>query len=1467
MSVPDWGRSDVTDKLSIFISSPGDVGDERRRAAIVIGRIRREFSRFFDVSPILWEYDPMLASGHFQDIIEKPSNTDIVVLILWSRLGTALPTDRYQGIDGRTPVTGTEWEFEDALAGNRAHGSPDLLVYRKTSPAQAAFSDPVQLERAQHQWEAVQTFWLRHFVDKDGVFKAAFNHFAELNEFEAQLEMHLRALLRERVSKRLRAEGGRSISWHSGSPFRGLSVFDPEHAAIFFGREKAEQDLVEALARRAEAGGAFVLVLGSSGSGKSSLLRAGVLPTVETPGVVEGVARWRRLIFTPAELGADPFAGLAERLLGEHVLFEGAAAGDVAFWRSLLRNDPAGAAARIDETLDRAADALGLKGGERPLHLFVLVDQLEEVFTAPGFDAATREAFAALLAALASVRGVWIAASMRADFFPRLTEVETLATLAAGEGAYALAAPRAPEIERMIQRPAEAAGVTFEVDPVTGIGLDGELLDAATRSVGALPLLEFTLDELYRRDVEGRGGDVLTFETYRALGGLEGAIAAQAEATVSALPEAVTAALPALVRALVTVGEDDRVGARAAPMAELSTNPDLAALTDALVAARLLVVSDDRSVKVAHEALLHAWPRAAALIAEDRDLLRARARAEAAMLRWRAEGAAEDYLLPRGRPLAEAAELLAARRDELSPDLVGFIEASTAADEARRQAELAVERARAEAEAAAERERAERAQEQAAAAQRLARRTRIAASVLGVLLVIAVGAGVYAFVQRQQAVAQRNAALESQSRFLADAASAAADSGDARLARLLALEALPKDLANPDRPYVASAEAALAQAWGEDRLIAIRNPAPRTPPPAATPAPKPGRFAKRAALLMDVAHHLDVLSFAFSGKGALITVAGQGHARVYDLDNNVLLDAPHAADKGAIAMDAAETQLAQGEGSGVRLWNIAGKTSRLLAGAGGADDATLKLAFSPDGSRLVASGAKGGVSIWSLPDGRLLGHPAGVTGPAYDVRVSPDSHRGVVVGADGRVGLYDLADGHLVADLGEAAQQAGDASARTLRQGVSFLAKFSADGALLATASDATHVRLWNAADGSPVGGPMAHDGPVQTFEFTDAGQRLEVSLLDGRTFVWAARAPGEARPVWAHAEAAFPSPDGRTVLITDAAGLHVVDDHGRLVRTLMPGPGLSVGTVSPDGQMAVVTVAGAAVALVPMAGGPPRVVYRAPAGQKVILADFTEAGGRLIVFMDGAPALMLDGASGRVIGPLGDGQQVLSFLSHSGQVAAFWRDGRTLIYGEDGRSHPLATLSGQSIMGFTGDAQAGLGASVGIGSATVFWDLASGKPVGKVDDGESLAATRAAFRVGPGGWIARGDVNQSILVWPWPAQGAPAISTAAVKRLLGHAGLIRKLRQTPDGRLVSEGQDNVTMVWDPLSGRRLARYEGVASSHLSQDGRRLVLMGVDGSVRLADLPPTGQALLTAERAHAGALTPAERGRYFLGGS
>src|SRR5580704_241546 len=134
-------------RLTVFISSPGDVPDERLRADLIIDKLSQDYGRFFTIESYRWEHEPMLASRHFQDAIDPPSSFDIVILILWSRLGTSLPEKtairEYRGIDGRAPVTGTEWEYEDALRAARLSGAPDLLAFRNISLAPV---DPRDLE-------------------------------------------------------------------------------------------------------------------------------------------------------------------------------------------------------------------------------------------------------------------------------------------------------------------------------------------------------------------------------------------------------------------------------------------------------------------------------------------------------------------------------------------------------------------------------------------------------------------------------------------------------------------------------------------------------------------------------------------------------------------------------------------------------------------------------------------------------------------------------------------------------------------------------------------------------------------------------------------------------------------------------------------------------------------------------------------------------------------------------------------------------------------------------------------------------------------------------------------------------------------------------------------------------------------------------------------------------------------------
>ena len=167
----------------------------------------------------------MLASGHFQDAVEPPSKFDIVILILWSRLGTPLPPHTpardYVGIDGRAPVTGTEWEYEDALRAARERGAPDILAFRNVSPAAIDASDREARARSIAQLDALDAFWKRHFADR-GMFLAAYDEYRTIEEFARRLEESLRKLIERRIENS--RGGGRSADLDRRSVPRSRSL-------------------------------------------------------------------------------------------------------------------------------------------------------------------------------------------------------------------------------------------------------------------------------------------------------------------------------------------------------------------------------------------------------------------------------------------------------------------------------------------------------------------------------------------------------------------------------------------------------------------------------------------------------------------------------------------------------------------------------------------------------------------------------------------------------------------------------------------------------------------------------------------------------------------------------------------------------------------------------------------------------------------------------------------------------------------------------------------------------------------------------------------------------------------------------------------------------------------------------------------------------------------------------------------
>ena len=571
----------MPERFRIFISSPGDVPQERLRSHLVIDKLAQEYRRHFLLEIFRWEHEPMLASGSFQDAIDPPSSFDVVILVLWSRLGTALPEKtkvrEYRGLDGRVPVTGTEWEFEEALRAAQSRGAPDILAFRNVSPAPVDTVDLEAQAKSLAQLNALNTFWTRHFADR-GVFMAAYDSYRTIEEFAERLEQSLRKLIERRIKSMGTTQQAQGVDiWHD-DPFRGLEAYEFEHAPIFFGRDGVVAKAAEQLAGRARAGTAFLLVSGASGSGKSSLVKAALVPRLMKPQRIEGAAFVRRLVFRPSDGGGDLIRGLIEALTRSppqegiglpELLSPGQTVSDFADHQRPTLDSPGfvfkGALARAAE---RERTSGRMLAHEDP-KLILVVDQLEELFTLTAITPEERVSFVCFLAGLARSGAVWIVATIRADFWHRVAELPQLMQLCEGPGRFDVTSPSPAELTDIICKPAFAAGLQFEVHQDSNLALDRVLAERAIAAPGVLPLLSFTLESIYAEDVVRKGGRVLTHLTYDDLGGLEGAIATRADHTVDALPGAAQAAVPRVLRALATVSADAEQAAvsRAVPLA------------------------------------------------------------------------------------------------------------------------------------------------------------------------------------------------------------------------------------------------------------------------------------------------------------------------------------------------------------------------------------------------------------------------------------------------------------------------------------------------------------------------------------------------------------------------------------------------------------------------------------------------------------------------------------------------------------------------------------------------------------------------------------------------------------------------------------------------------------------------------------------------------------------------------------
>lgn len=946
-------------------------------------------------------------------------------------------------------------------------------------------------------------------------------------------------------------------------PFPGLETFTEEYADLFFGRDLEISRALEKLRHSR-----FLAIVGASGSGKSSLVQAGLVPAIR-----KGALSIDNCLIRVLKPGREPLRKLATHLVD----LESSAADDevTSLVEQLL----------VDEqTLYARNREIPARPNQSRCFIWV-VDQFEEVFSlCKNFEHRVQFINNLLFAATRADGGNIVILSMRSDFYPKCADYRELAESTARQLSELIAdhqylvTPLSTEgMREAIEKPARKVGLVLEE------GLTEKILDDMSNEPGALPLLSYTLLELFRR----RKGRVLTYQSYRDAGGVQDSIARRAEDIYSHFDAVEQKLAKRILLRLVRPGDGTEDSRRRANIEEFITRQDERASVEAVVHRlaheRMITTDSDEQLSVwvdlSHEALIHTWPRLQDWIEQNREAIRIHHKLTEAAIEWESRNRDEGVLY-RGQRLVEITEWLKGNYRSLNDLEREFIDASTRVRDS-----------------------------EAAANVRLRTRRRLAiVGVAGLIIFAVVGAFGIRRIIRQQ----RNDAFSKQ--LAANALSEMQT--DPELGLLLAIEAVRvkrnqvteatlrkavlasriraalwghdaqvyNAALNPDGTRMVTASVdKTARIWdlkggrapvilrGHNRKVTCATFSPDGKLIATSSEDKTARIwdANTGQMIKEFSGHADVVNnVAFSPDGRrLITASGDKTARIWQVDSGEMLFelTGHKLWLNAAVFSPDNKWIATASGDKtIRIWEAA--SGKLVKELTNHTASVINVSFSADGSLMASAGADTTARIWDVSSwsikNELRGHGKNVNSAEF----SPDGQWIVTASEDLTARVWETETGRMVTELRGHTSNINSAV-------------FSRDGTSVITASGDRSVRLWDVTMGLKLE-LRGHPDGVWCGAFSPDNQKIATAGRDETPRVWSANAGALLFPLEGHTDTvnwvAF-SPDGKliataskdeTVRIWDSASGHSLHEFrkGGIMRTVAFNPDSSrVITTSAD--------------------------------------------------------------------------------------------------------------------------------------------------------------------------------------------------------------------------------------------------------------------------------------------------------------